>query len=115
MRNSKSALTGKCKCASPNWDVIEVRGNVKGITTMRIQCHNCDALWETKSRNNLDDLMDSVVLENRRTLKEILAVWDERRKEWLKGAIDGDNQMIAEIEKERDKYAKELQEIESRL
>lgn len=59
---AKSALTGKCKCASPDWDVIEVRGNVQGVATMRVRCHSCDALWETKSRNNLDDLMDSAVL-----------------------------------------------------
>lgn len=112
---AKSALTGKCKCASPNWAVIEVRGNVQGVTTMRVRCHSCDALWETKSRNCLDDLMDSVVFENRRTLKEILAVWDEKRKRWLKGSIENANQRIAEIEKDRDKYVKELKEIENRL
>ena len=47
-------------------------------------------------------------------MKEILSVWDEKRKGWLKGSIENANHRIAQIEKDRDKYVKELKEIESR-
>ncbi len=47
---AKPARTKKCKCDNPSWSVWELRDTSNGELVITFDCGNCNALWDTKSR-----------------------------------------------------------------
>lgn len=112
INNSRAGTTKKCSCDNPKWIAWDVRVSVSGVATIWVHCSNCQAIWQTKSRKGLDCIMDKTIHCGTRTLRDVLKSADERRIVWLKGAIQSAEERIAEEQKEKERYEKELKEIE---
>lgn len=112
----KADRTGRCKCDNPRWSVFELRETQRGEVVVTFHCASCNALWDTKSKDARKHIsMDGriSVAKDSMTYGEFFKRADANRKKILEGTVEALGRQVAELEKEIDKYKKEIQSLEN--
>lgn len=109
---SKAARTGKCKCDNPDISIWELRITNTGELVITLDCKNCHALWDSKSRAARRYCNTELRYHSgKSTYQEIFNKADNLRKQHLQGRIQLEKNKILEAEKEIRKAEKELAEL----
>lgn len=111
----KAKRTKKCHCEAPWWSVWEICETAANELVITLECSNCHALWDTRSRQarryaDPDALIRS---DGKRTYGDVFKAADESRKASLKHLLANRQSDIEEIRKKMDEMQRELDFLEA--
>ena len=114
---AKPMRTGKCKCTAPRWHAFALRITDSGTLVITLECQNCKALWDSKSRDSRQYVQpDGMAHFNNRTkqittYQDIMERADNIRRDYLLRQIKNNKEAISEMQKEIDNAQKELDSL----
>lgn len=107
----KPDRTKKCRCDNPRWNIWEIRETSRHELVITLECLNCHALWDTRSRSARRFADPSCPIEagKPRTYDELFRRVDEDRKEMLRRLLENKEKESGRILNEMEVMRRELE------